>query len=204
MPIYNFKKQQDFISIDQIPDIRTEAQKQMSKVSVYNHGKSDLGYVERLGEEMLNVSGAYVTVFMRMMHAFRDAHADDVAGISPEEVLDEDAEPVYSNGLELKGFFNPVPRMLELTKWGIDISQFKIDVTFSRAVLLKHPSIGDRLLIPGDIIRVPYNHITEKNDPLYLRVNNATPDGNYHYRYLYHKCTCDIITGDEVVRVKHE
>lgn len=199
MGLYDFKKQQ-FISISDVPDNRDEAEKQLSPISVYNHSKSDLGYVERLGEELINISGAIVNVYLKRVTKMRQ---ENETGILPKETFDEDVESVYSSAVIMKAFFKPPARQIDLTKFGVDIANMKMEVTFSRALLLLHPKIGDRLLVPGDVIEIPYNHITEKHDPLYLRVNSSTPAGNYHYRFIYHQCTCDIMPYDESLKVKH-
>ncbi len=89
---------------------------------------------------------------------------------------------------------------MELLKYGLDVKT-QVTLVFSRAMLLMNPAIGDRLIGPGDAIEVPYNAIDERMEgPLTIRVNNATPMGNYHYRFIYHQVTGEPISADELVR----
>lgn len=109
---------------------------------------------------------------------------------------------MFSNGILLKAYFKPQPRKMDLSAYGVD-AKIPVVLTFSRAVLIQTTGIGDRLILPGDQIEIPYNHIDEmKSGPMMVRVLNATPAGNYHYRWLYHECLCENITGDEALQVR--
>lgn len=161
----------------------------MSPLSVFNHSKNDLGYAERYAEEAINIAGAPVRVYLRQL--------DLSEGIDND--FDEDAHPIYSNPIIMKAYFKPEPKTIELMKFGIT-SKTQSTITFSRAMLLTNPAIGERLIQPGDVIQIPYNAIDEKNEgPLTIRVNTATPTGNYHYRFLYHQVIGEPISADEVV-----
>lgn len=173
-----------------MPDHRTSIEKMQTPLSAFNPDKSDMGYVERFSEEVINVSGAAVRVFLKQPI------------VDPNEPWDEDADPMYSNGILLKGYFKPQPSKLDLLAYGVD-AKIPVVITFSRATLMQTTGIGNRLLLPGDVIEIPYNNIDElKNEPMFVRILNATPTGNYHYRWLYHECTCENITGDEALRVR--
>lgn len=162
---------------------------------MYNHGKPDLSYVERSATEMINISGALVRIHKRVVNATIEENTT----YNDENVWEEDPDPIYANPIDLKGYFKPEPKYTELTRWGID-TPMKVTIVFSRSSLLNHPEIGDRLIIPGDVIQIPYNHIDEIDSPLFVRVLNATPFGNYHYRWIYHQTVNQVITGDEALR----
>ena len=193
MAIHDFGSQREqYISIDSIPDFRTEVEKQLSPLSIYNHDKPDIAYAERMAEEVINISGAWVTVFLKQPK-----------GDSVElEVWDEDADPIYSNGKMMKAYFKPEPVLAELTRWGID-KPIRISLAFSRAGLIKETGIGMRLLMPGDVVEVPYNlpSVTDQG-PLRFRVLNASQEGFFHYRWLYLKAVCELITGDLALKIR--
>ena len=159
-------------------------------MSAYNPDKPDMAYVERLGEEAINVMGAPVRLFLKQPI------------VDPNEPWDEDADPMYSQGILIKAYFKPQPRKLDLLAYGVD-AKVPIVITFSRAMLIQTTAIGERLILPGDQIEIPYNHIDEMaQGPMRVRVLNATPAGNYHYRWLYHECACENITGDEALQAR--
>ena len=172
-----------------MPDFRTEIEKTQSPLSVFNHDKPDLGYVERLAEEFMNISGAPMRLYLRQIDLSEGADND----------WDEDAHPVYSSPQILKGYFKPEPKTIELLKFGIT-TKTQVTIVFSRASLLMNAAIGERLIVPGDVIQIPYNAVDERTEgPLTIRVNNATPMGNYHYRFIYHQVTGAPISADELV-----
>jgi hypothetical protein len=178
------------LSIDKIPDHRSSVEKMQSPLAAFNAEKPDIAYVERLAEEAVNLMGASVRIFIKQPI------------IDPIEPWDEDADPMYSQGIVLKGYFKPQPRKMDLLAYGVD-AKIPIVITFSRATLLQTTGIGERLIQPGDQIEIPYNHIDEMvSGPMKVRVLNATPAGNYHYRWLYHECSCENITGDEALQVR--
>lgn len=199
MPIHNFNTDQEFISIDKLPDFRSDTEREFTPLSVFNHNLSDLAYAERLAEESINISGAWITIFPRT----------DNAGTS-NEVWDEDPDPTYKNGKKFKGYFVPDPIGIELTKWGIDV-QNKTAVVFARAVLFK--AFGARMLRPGDVLRVPHNTLSPvqiaetggiKNRMDTFRIINAADIGNFRYRWLYYRCNVELITGDITIQIEHE
>lgn len=194
MAIFNFSstpEDQRFLSIDKIPDHRSDIEKLQSPLSAFNTDKEDLGYVERFAEEVINLGGAPVRVYLKMPNIDRN---------NLEGPWDEDADPLYSNGIMLKAYFKPQPRKMDLLAYGVD-AKIPVVITFSRATLIQTVGIGERLIQPGDVIEIPYNHVDERmSGPMKVRVLNATPAGNYHYRWLYHECACENITGDEALQ----
>lgn len=177
-------------------DHRSDAERTLSSLSVFNHEKNDIGYVERMVDEIINLSGAWVSVYLKQVH-------NDI-----DDVWDEDIQPVWNANVKIKAWFKPPDRGTERVKWGID-SQLKIDIVFSRAMLIKETRIGERLIEIGDVIEIPYNELekagelTEKTRPLRIRVLTTSPMGNFHYRWLYHKCTCEVVTGDFTAAPHH-
>ena len=56
MPAYDFfrsfnEKDERFMSIDELPDHRTEIEKQHTPLAVYNHAKPDYALAERVAED---------------------------------------------------------------------------------------------------------------------------------------------------------
>jgi hypothetical protein len=104
----------------------------------------------------------------------------------------------------MKAYFQPQPKRFELKKFGLDVTIDTTSIVFTRASLLLNPEVGERLILPGDVIIIPYNHIDEIKEPLRMRVNNVTPHGMYHYRWIYMKADCEPITGDDLVGPKND
>lgn len=188
MPLHNFEFKQPKHTIDNFPDFRTDAEKLLSPASVYNPESQDITTAERLAEELCNISGAFVNVFLRSEN---ESNVD--------EVFDEDADPVYDNPILMKGVWRPTPMEAELTRWGAD-TKAKSTIAFSRAIILKTLR---RPIRPGDIIGAPQNQISndfdldKQQDLVYYKVMNSTNDGNYKYRWLYWKCDIEIELGDK-------
>lgn len=191
MTIYNFDIKEKFTTIDSVPDFRSDVEKQFSPLSTYNHDKPDIAYAERLAEELINISGAWITLFLK----------EPKQG-AVTEIWDEDADPLYRAGKKIKAYFKPEPVMTELTRWGIDVP-IRITVVFSRAMLMADRSIGERLLLPGDAIEAPYNLPTIfDTGPLRFRILNSKQDGFFQYRWLYVNTICELLTGDEALKVR--
>jgi len=196
MPVYDFfrsfnESDERFISIDELPDHRTETEKQHTPLAVYNHAKPDLAYAERLAEETINISGAFVTLYQKEPYVDRD---------DLDDVWDEDADPIYREGIDLKAWFKVDSLNIEVTKWGVD-SPLQTTITFPRAALAKLVGL-ERLITVGDVIEVPYN-APKLRGPARFRVLNAYDAGNWHYRWLYYTAVCELLTGDEALRVPH-
>lgn len=192
MAIYNFDSEKEqFVTIDSIPDFRTEVERKMSPLSLYNHAKPDIAYAERMADEIINLSGAVVTLYLK--EPKRDA--------KEIEVWDEDADPLYRTGKVMKAYFKPEPTQQELTRWGYD-QRLRITAVFSRAALFKESGVGQRLLLPGDVIEAPYNLPSNFDYSAFrFRILNVKQAGFFEYRWLYLEASCELITGDEALKV---
>ena len=82
MGLYNIDGHQQFISIDNVPDNRSDAEKENSMLSVYNQQNNDIALMERQIEEMINITGAPTTVFRRVRNQ-----------ANKDEIWNEDADP---------------------------------------------------------------------------------------------------------------
>jgi len=191
MPIYDFDDKQQFISIDKVPDFRSDEEKVNSPLSVYNHNNPDIAYAERLAEEAINIAGAWVTIFKR---AINSGNKDDT--------WNEDADPKYERSKRLKGYFAPKPVETQLTKFGVD-AENKTTIWFSRANVFKE--FGAKMISEGDVIIVPHNTMAViQNDAREgigtkmdrYRVLNSSDDGNFKFRWLYWTCVLENLTGD--------
>ena len=195
MSVHNFEIKQDFISIDKLPDFRTEEEKMFTPLALYNHDNPDIAYAERMAEEIINISGAWITVF----------HRTNNSGTS-DELWEEDPDPTYKNGTRMKALFTPEPAKVELTKWGLD-TQNQTNVIFSRAILFKE--FGRRMLRPGDVIEIPHNTLSpiqtstsfESDDKLdKFRILDAADSGMFRYRWLYYNCKVENLLGDITIQ----
>ena len=178
MPIHDFFRNFDetderFSSIDDLPDNRGEIAKQHTPLSIYNQDKPGFALAERWAEEIINISGAWVTLYLKEP-LLDNENVDDV--------WDEDADPIYQQGRDMKAWFKVDSLNLEMTRWGID-SPLQITITFPRAVLIKEVGL-ERLITVGDVIEAPYN-APKLRGPARFRVLNAYDDGNWQYRWLY-------------------
>jgi len=196
MPIYNFNSQNQQVSTaDRVPDFRSDIEQTFSPLSLYNHDKPDIAYAERMAGELINLSGAWVTVFAKQPKN----NSDEI------EVWDEDADPIYSSGKQLKAYIKPDNIAYELTRWGID-NPLKLNIVFHRPTIIS--TFGKRLLAPGDVVRVPYNAARAILDPnrgeYDFRILNVFDSGNFWYRWLYYTANTQLLTGDKAVRVRHK
>lgn len=151
-----------------------------SVYSQYNPDAYDIETVRKMTREMVHKSGAPVQVFIRTMN-------EDV-----NDVHDEDANPTYFPPRLLRGFYIPKPTQMELTLWGPEI---KIQHEINFHILDIVENFGNRLLLPGDILQVPYNSFS-KLSPGYYTITNAQEFGNFRYTWLYLKCQCTASPGD--------
>lgn len=197
MPIYDFDFQQKFISIDKLPDNRSEAERLNTPLAVYNHDSPDIAYAERLAEEIVNISGAVVTIYKRRRN---EGNRNDV--------WEEDADPTYKHGYRMKGRFAPEPAEISLTRWGVDVPT-RMNITFCRAVVYKQ--FGKEMIVEGDVIVAPHNTLigtqfTDLRDGPgnrmdTFRVIKSGDTGNFKYRWLYWTVTVEAITGDDSIQV---
>ncbi len=199
MGIYRFTAfQQRFESLDEVPDHRSDIEREASPAQVFDHFNPDISLAERHAKESMDISGAWVKVYLKMPD-LQDPQNTRTA----EAVWNEDPTPIYSNAIPFKAFFHPDSQHIELTRFGID-APLKVSLTFLRSDLLKHESIGDRLIKPGDQIEIPYNDVNEKKFPMRVTVVDAVNEGNYRYRWLFWKVVCEVSKNDEMNQVKHD
>jgi len=167
------------------PDFRSEAQQRHTPLALHDSDSNDLKLARKLAEEMINVSGAEVKVYVRTENADYD------------RLWDADPDPTYWNPVPMKAFFKPAPLEMELKKWGADNTN-RTEIVFNHQQLYR--CFGERMLRVGDVVQVPYNAATESLNPKYYRVTNATPSGNFRYNWLYLTCQAEVLTADMTVR----
>ena len=170
-----------------LESFRSESEQRHTPLAIHDVESKDIAVARALAEEMINVSGAEVKVFVRTDNADFDA------------VWDEDSDPTYWNPIYLKAFFKPEPIETELTKWGADTKN-KTEVIFTHYKI--HQLLSDRMLRTGDVLQLPYNAaaISPKN----YRILNATPSGNFRYTWLYLTCQVETLTADVAVRPEED
>lgn len=198
MGVYDFNFQQKFMTIDMLPDHRDENDRLNSLLSVYNHDNPDIAYAERLSEEIINISGAWVTIYKRNRNQ-----------ANKDEIWEEDADPTYKGGIKIKGRFVPTPAEISLTRWGVDVPN-QTTVTFSRAIVYKE--FKHFMIVEGDLLVVPHNTLIGTQFPdLRDGVNNrmdtfrvikSSDTGNFKYRWLYWSCLVENITGDKSIDIE--
>ena len=194
MAIYDFSPTSslddnpELLSIDKLPDHRSEVEQQFTPLALYQPESPDLAFAERVALEIINVSGAWTKIFTRT----EDESYDDV--------WEEQTEPTYRPGKDLKGYFVPEPLGSELNKFGVDAPN-KTEVVYSRANIFQE--MGDRMIRPGDIIEIPFGSIERHRggNRVYYRVSDAREKGNFKYRWLYYAAIIERITGDITIQV---
>lgn len=162
---------------------RTDVQQRHTPIAIHDPESADLRYAKQLADEIINVSGAELKVYIRT-----DNNDYDV-------VWDEDPDPTYWNPNLIKGFFKPSSIEMELNRWGLDTSN-QTEIVFSFRQLFE--LFGDRMLRIGDVIQIPYNSVSI--NPKNYRVLNAAPTGNFRYNWLYFTCQAELLTADISVR----
>lgn len=198
MPIFDFDFEGKNSTVDLRPDHRGDSEQLLTKLSIFNHDSPDISWAERSAIELINISGAIVTIFSKVDSGNFD------------EVWDEDADPTYANGVVLKAYFVPQPLAISLVKWGLDIEN-KVTVVFARSKLLE--IFGNRMIRQGDVVEIPFNSVMpiqianqntlKENKISQFRVTNATDAGNFKYRWLYYRLDCELLTGDRSIRIEH-
>lgn len=193
MPIHNFavetgeidKDVFDTMLVSYATDFRADVQQRYTLVAQHAPDSPDVVLARKLADEIVNVSGAEVNVFVRTDNADFDS------------VWDEDPDPTYWNRFSVKGYFRPAPLETELTKWGIDMRN-RTEVVFSHHQIFN--LLGDRMLRQGDVIQLPYGAATPAIAPKNYRIENATPSGVFRYIWLYLTCAAELLTADITVR----
>jgi hypothetical protein len=189
MPIYNFdNKKEEFSTIDQFTDFRSDIEKENTLLAKYNHARGELTMAEHWALELMHIAGAPIIVYKRLMIE----HAQGTI----EALWEEERKVMYDGGTWVKGVFKADPLNVVLTKFGVDMP-LKINVNFSRAIAMK--LFGEGLIRIGDVLRIPYN-LPYKKFPQYFRVENCFDSGNYQFRWLYWSVNTTLIDGDETIR----
>lgn len=163
---------------------RSDVERDYPLVQQHDDSSADLNMASRVAGEAARAGGAQVEVFLKTDNADFD------------QVWDEDADPTYWPGVLLKAIFAPKPLEIALKQWGTDAT-IRLEAWFAMADVRRE--FGDRVLRPGDIIRIPFNAVGNVT-PKDFRVLNPTPDGNYRYNWLYFKVNLENLTGDITVQ----
>lgn len=168
-------------------DRRSDVERAHPLIQLHNQDSKDLGFVGSIADELINISGALVTVYIRT-----DSESYD-------KVYEEDPDPTYKDGKLLKAYFVPQPIASQLTPFGVDTPN-QTTVVFSRERVFRE--FGDRMIRIGDLIAVPYNAMSVKMDR--YRVLNAFDSGNFRYNWLYWSCLVENITDDDTIDIDHK
>ena len=166
---------------------RSDIEQKFPLIQQHDPESADMAYMANVTKEMIHISGANVVVYPR------------VKSESYDNVWEEEADPLYKNGVPLKAFFVPKPIEALLTPWGVDVEN-KTTIVFCKEEIYEF--FKERMLQIGDLIEVPYNSIAIKPDR--YRVTNAAPSGNFRYHWYYFNCNVENISGDEAVDVSHK
>lgn len=188
MPLHSFSVDLDQNGINTLVDVhpsfRSDVEQRYTPLAVHNIDSADIRMARLQADEIINVSGGEVYVYVRTDNADHDA------------VWDEDADPTYWNKVSMKAYFKPAPLEAEMKKWGVDTLN-KMEIIFSHRQL--YEQFGERMIRPGDVIKVQYNAIGAHN-PKHYRVLNAAPSGNHRYIWLYYTCHAETLAVDINVR----
>ncbi len=154
-----------------------------SQLKMQNSQSADMVTANNYVNEIINLSGAGVVVYLRTNNG------------SYDDVWDEDPAPVYYPGINMKGFFVPKPVETSSTKWGID-AENSVDVIFSKVQVMSALSLygSNRMIRPGDVIEIPYGGALIK--PLKYLVTNARDAGMYKFQWFYWACMCKSLHDD--------
>ncbi len=171
------------------PDFRSEVEQRHTPIALHDPESNDLKLARKMADEMINISGAEVKVYIRTNNADYD------------HVWESDPDPTYWNCVPMKAFFKPQPLEAELKKWGSEIVN-KAEVVFSHRQI--YQEFGERMLRTGDVIQLPHNAATVALAPKNFRVINASPTGNFRYNWLYVTCMVEVLTADMTVRPPDE
>ena len=193
MPIYNFAVDTGQISPAKFDTIltsfRSDVEQRHTPLALHDPESADVRMARSQAMEIINVSGAEVTVYMRTDNADFDS------------VWDEDADPTYWHPIKIKGYFKPQPLEAELKQWGAEVIN-KTEIIFDHFSI--HQLAGERMLRIGDVIQLPYNAATTALNPKNYRILNVTPSGNFRYNWLYLTCQLETLTADITVRPEED
>ena len=180
--IHRFSQSDSSVVPSQGLDRRTDMEQAHPLIQQHDDQSVDHGLAKSLASELINISGAEVTVYIR------------TRGEGYDEVYDEEADPVYKSGKRLKAFFAPKPIEAQLTPWGLD-AENKATIIFDRNQVISE--FGSRMIMMDDVIEIPYNAAGIKPDR--YRVLNASDSGNFRYQWLYWSCQIENLTNDITV-----
>ena len=188
MAVYNFgtavgMSDADFTAA--VSDFRSDTEQSNPSLSIYDEGAPEIATARTLADEMINISGAPVRIYLRTNNADYDY------------VWEEDPDPTYWNPIDIKGFYKPSPLEMELKKWGVDTIN-RSEIIFSHKQI--YDLCGERMLRAGDVIEIKYNSANKSTNPKHYRVINATPSGNFRYVWLYMTCNIETLTADVAVK----
>jgi hypothetical protein len=188
--------QQAYSSLQNANDHRTDAQKDNSKVAVYDHSNPEIANMEMEALNLVQDSGAPTLIYLR---------SDDTG--QTDETYNETSNPIYLPPVLVKAMYKPESITLVKVKWGID-ADAKFKIHYSRAYLLG--LFGSRLIRNGDIISVPHNTLIQTQATEFLegkinrldkfRVVHAQDTGNFNFRWLYWTCDVEPLSGDIAIR----
>lgn len=193
MPIHRFAINTGQVDPDTFDTIltsyRSENEQRHTPVAIHDNESADIRLARSQVREMIQVSGAEVTVYVRTDNADFDS------------IWDEDPDPTYWNPVKIKGYFKPQPLEAELKVWGAEIVN-KTEIVFDHYEI--HQLLGERMLRAGDVIQIPYNAATVALNPKNYRILNVTPSGNFRYTWLYLTCQMETLTADITVRPEED
>ena len=161
---------------------RSDMERTHPLIQIHDTNNADHGLAASISDEIINISGASVLVYVR-------AESE-----SYDDVYDEEPDPVYKRPKRLKAYFPPQPISAQLGPWGIDVEN-KATVVFSKEQVYRE--FGDRMVKIGDVIELPYNGSGIRLDR--FRVLNAFDFGNFKFNWLYWNCQCENLTNDITV-----
>lgn len=187
MPIHTFSS--PAASDNVLTSYRSDVEQRNSPLALHDPDSADVKLARLKAREMINISGAEVTVYTRTENADFDS------------VWDEDPDPTYWAPFGLKGFFKPQPLEAELKQWGAEVIN-KTEIVFEHAQV--NQLLGERMLRPGDVVQLPYNAAMVALGPKNYRILNATPSGNFRYNWLYLTCQLETLTADITVRPEED
>ena len=102
---FTFNNKTDFTSVRS--SNRSEVEQTHSLLQIEDNESQDILTVRQLADEMVNISGAVVQVYLRSNNDKYD------------RVWHEDPNPTYLNPVTMKAFFKPQPLETELKKWSV-------------------------------------------------------------------------------------
>lgn len=168
---------------------RSDIEQRNSPLALHDPESADVKMARAQAQEMVNISGAEVVVYMRTENADFDS------------VWDEDPDPTYWAPIGLKGYFKPQPLEAELKQWGAEVIN-KTEIVFAHSEI--HQLTDRRMLRVGDVVQLPYNAAMAALAPKNYRILNATPSGNFRYNWLYFTCQLETLTADITVRPEED